>query len=339
MVFPNPSDCPPNLSTGAAVRATGMLHASPRADQQAVEINVNSGDIQVIGECPGDAYPLAAKRHSLEYLREKIHLRPRTTTISAVLRIRAALASAMRDFFAMHRFLEINTPLITTNDCEGGGETFGVSAAGFEAAHSKVDTIDESLEDSDPASAAHFFGESAHLTVSGQLHAEALATALSRVYTFGPVFRAENSNTPRHLAEFYMAEAEAAFADRDIVAGLAENCIQHCAAVLLDNPATASDLEQVWAHVDSVASGNKNQQKGTRSRATSQFNSGDWVNTVSEPFAWMSYTDAIDALTKANVDFRSVVNLCRSSYFFAYAVFNSKFAFLGLVEPVTTVLT
>lgn len=282
MVFGDPELCPPELANGAAVRAVGTLQPSPRADQQAFELHVDSAE--VLGGCPGAEYPLATKRHSLEFLREKPHLRPRTATLGAVMRLRSSLTRELHNFFSAQSFFNVHTPIVTSNDCEGAGETFGVIT-------SRDDVVrDGANADTGLNNRGHFFGKPTHLTVSGQLHAEAMATALTRVYTFGPTFRAENSNTPRHLAEFYMLEAEVAFGGLDAAISVAEGCIQHCAEALLADSNAAADLEQLRDHADSGTAG------------------PDWRVVALEPFARMTYTDAVTALTAADVNFRYPVS-------------------------------
>ncbi|MBI5142458.1 MAG: asparagine--tRNA ligase [Nitrospirae bacterium] len=204
------------ISTGASLRVSGRLVDSPGAGQR---FEIAADEIALIGAAPPD-YPLQKKRHSFEFLREIAHLRPRTNTFGAVLRVRSAMAQAVHEFFRNHGFLYIHTPIITTSDCEGAGEMFSVSASGGEA-----------------AGTAHFFGKPAGLTVSGQLEAELVCMALGDVYTFGPTFRAENSNTSRHLSEFWMVEPEMAFAGLDEDARLAEDFLKHLfRAVLAECP-------------------------------------------------------------------------------------------------------
>lgn len=190
------------LATGCSVAATGEIVESP-GKKQALEMRGSS--IEIIGKCDPETYPLQKKRHSFEFLRSIAHLRPRTNTLGAVTRVRNALAYATHKFFQENGFLYINTPIITSSDCEGAGEMF------------KVTTLDlENVPKTDDGDVDHshdFFDNPSFLTVSGQLDAEIYACALSDVYTFGPTFRAENSNTSRHLAEFWMIEPEMAFAD------------------------------------------------------------------------------------------------------------------------------
>ena len=205
------------ITTGASVKASGRLVSSP-ASGQAVEVTLEA--IEVIGLCPTDSYPLQKKSTSMEYLRDNAHLRGRTNTFGAVFRMRNQMAFAVHTFFQEHGFQYINTPIITCSDAEGAGEMFQVTTLPLEKIAESG--IKAGAKGMDPAHAADlvaygkdFFGKKANLTVSGQLEAETLATALSRVYTFGPTFRAENSNTPRHLSEFWMIEPEMAFFDLD----------------------------------------------------------------------------------------------------------------------------
>ena len=203
------------LSTGASVRAEGLLVPSP-ASGQAVEITLEK--LTVLGECDPDSYPLQKNRMSMEYLRANAHLRARTNTFGAVYRVRNQMAFAVHSFFQERGFVYVNAPEITCSDAEGAGEMFQVTTLSMEkiaemgvkagAGGMKIEDAHKIVDYS-----KDFFGKKASLTVSGQLEAETLATALSRVYTFGPTFRAENSNTPRHLSEFWMIEPEMAFFD------------------------------------------------------------------------------------------------------------------------------
>jgi asparaginyl-tRNA synthetase len=209
------------ITTGAAVEVTGLLVAS-QGSKQAVELAAQS--LRVVGTCPADkAYPLAKKRHSLEYLRSIAHLRPRTNTIAAVARVRSVLAGSIHEFFQTQGFVYVHTPLITASDCEGAGELFRVTTLNLDQPSAlplieNTTTTDYSLD---------FFGKPAFLTVSGQLAAETHACALGDVYTFGPTFRAENSQTTRHLAEFHMLEPEMAFADLQSAMNNAEAMLKY----------------------------------------------------------------------------------------------------------------
>ena len=209
-----------HLTTGCSVEVSGTVVV---AQNNADLVEIQADAVEVIGfvEDP-QTYPVPAKRHTFEYLRTVAHLRPRTNTFSAVTRVRTRLANAIHNFFFDRDFHWINTPIITASDCEGAGELFRVS------------TLDLLNLPRDGASfEADFFGSEAFLTVSGQLNIEAYCCAMSRVYTFGPTFRAENSNTSRHLAEFWMVEPEIAFADLNDNAALAEALLKHLFSVLL----------------------------------------------------------------------------------------------------------
>lgn len=203
------------LNTGASVRAEGILIPSP-ASGQAVEVTLES--IECLGTCNPEEYPLQKNKMSMEYLRENAHLRARTNTFGSVYRVRNQMAFAVHSFFQERGFQYINAPEITCSDCEGAGEMFQVTTLSMEKIAElgvKAGIGGMKIEDAHKIVdySKDFFGKKASLTVSGQLEAETLATALSRVYTFGPTFRAENSNTPRHLAEFWMIEPEMAFFD------------------------------------------------------------------------------------------------------------------------------
>ena len=196
------------IATGASLVVTGEVVDSPGKNQR---IELRATDFAVPGTADPDAYPLQKKRHSFEYLREIAHLRPRSNTFGAVARVRNRLSYEVHRFFQDRGFLYVNTPIITTNDCEGAGEVFTVTA---------LDAAKLAAADGDYS--ADFFGKHAGLTVSGQLEAEVYATSLGDCYTFGPTFRAENSNTPRHLAEFWMIEPEMPFCDLEGNMDLAE---------------------------------------------------------------------------------------------------------------------
>ncbi|KGE03876.1 asparagine--tRNA ligase [Pseudohaliea rubra] len=205
------------LGTGAAVIVTGELVES-RGKGQTVEIQ--AGAVEVVGPVlDPEHYPVAKKRHSFEYLRTQAHLRPRTNTFGAITRVRHTLANAIHSFFHERGFYWVNTPIITGSDCEGAGELFRVSTLDFANLPRRADGSVDFAED--------FFAGEAFLTVSGQLEVESFCLAMSKVYTFGPTFRAENSNTSRHLAEFWMVEPEIAFADLDDNAELAEALLRH----------------------------------------------------------------------------------------------------------------
>lgn len=217
------------LNTGASVRAEGILIPSP-ASGQAVEVTLES--IECLGTCNPEEYPLQKNKMSMEYLRENAHLRARTNTFGAVYRVRNQMAFAVHSFFQERGFQYINAPEITCSDCEGAGEMFQVTTLSMEKIAElgvKAGIGGMKIEDAHKIVdySKDFFGKKASLTVSGQLEAETLATALSRVYTFGPTFRAENSNTPRHLAEFWMIEPEMAFFDLNDDMDIQENFVKY----------------------------------------------------------------------------------------------------------------
>ena len=204
------------MTTGAAVRATGKLVASPGKGQR---WELQAGTLELLGTAPED-YPLQKKRHGPEFLREMAHLRPRTNLFGAVFRTRSRLAHAVHRFFQDRDFFWVHTPIITANDCEGAGEMFCVT------------TQPNGGRDEDD-----FFGKTTHLTVSGQLEGETFACALSNIYTFGPTFRAENSHTTRHASEFWMIEPEMAFCDLGADMDLAEEFVKELTRGILDGPA------------------------------------------------------------------------------------------------------
>ena len=212
------------ITTGSSIHVQGLLVES-QGKGQTVEIQAQA--LEVYGTAPADTYPLQKKGHTLEFLREKAHLRPRTNTFGAVLRIRHALAFAVHKFFNDKGFYYFHTPLITASDCEGAGAMFQVTTLDMENPprneEGKVDYT------------ADFFGRHVSLTVSGQLEGELGATALGCIYTFGPTFRAENSNTPRHLSEFWMIEPEMAFYEREDNMDLAEEFIKYCINYALEH--------------------------------------------------------------------------------------------------------
>lgn len=225
------------VTTGSSIHVQGQLVES-QGKGQTVEIQANA--LEVYGTADSDTYPLQKKGHSLEFLREKAHLRPRTNFFSAVLRIRHALAFAVHKFFNDKGFYYFHTPLITASDCEGAGAQFQVTTLPLEDLPlDKQGAIDYSKD---------FFGKMASLTVSGQLEGELGATALGCIYTFGPTFRAENSNTPRHLSEFWMIEPEMAFYEIADNMDLAEEFIKYCISYALEN--CKDDIEFLAEHFD-----------------------------------------------------------------------------------------
>jgi asparaginyl-tRNA synthetase len=215
--------------TGASIEAVGKLQPSPASGQ---DRELAAARLAVIGDAPAESYPLQKKRHSFEFLREVGHLRARTNTFGAVARVRSRLAFAIHEFFQRRGFQYLHTPLITASDAEGAGAMFQVTTLDLQKAAASGKPIDYAQD---------FFGKPSYLTVSGQLEAETYATALSRVYTFGPTFRAENSNTTRHLAEFWMIEPEVAFAQLEDDMALAEDFLKHLFKVALTD--CREDLE------------------------------------------------------------------------------------------------
>ncbi len=216
-----------NITTGACIRATGLLVESQGKGQT---VEVQARELEIYGLCPAD-YPMQKKGQSFEYMRQYAHLRLRTNTFGAVFRIRHNMAIAIHKYFHDHGFYYFNTPLITASDAEGAGEMFQVTTLDL----NRIAKSGEVDYDRD------FFGRKTSLTVSGQLEGELGATALGAIYTFGPTFRAENSNTPRHLAEFWMIEPEVAFMDKDELMDLEEDFIKYCVRWALDN--CRDDLE------------------------------------------------------------------------------------------------
>ena len=224
------------ITTGACLSVTGVLVESPAAGQSS---EIQAREIEILGICD-NTYPLQKKGASWEYLRTVAHLRPRTNTFGAIFRIRHNMAMAIHTYFHEHGYYYFHTPLITASDCEGAGQMFQVTTKNLYDL--KKDENGQIIYDDD------FFGKQASLTVSGQLEGELAATALGGIYTFGPTFRAENSNTPRHLAEFWMIEPEIAFIDLDDLMDLEEDFIKYCVRWALDN--CRDDLEFLNKMVD-----------------------------------------------------------------------------------------
>jgi asparaginyl-tRNA synthetase len=257
-----------HLTAGCAVTVAGTVAAS-QGKGQAVEILAES--VEVVGWVDDpETYPIQAKRHSFEYLREVAHLRPRTNTFGAVARVRHSLAMAIHRYFDEHGFYWIHTPILTASDAEGAGELFRVSTLDLANLPRTPDGVVDYAQD--------FFGKPAFLTVSGQLNIEAYCLALTNVYTFGPTFRAENSNTSRHLSEFWMVEPEIAFADIHDNADLAEDLLRYSFRAILDE--RPADMAFFADRIDKEAV--------SRLEAL-----------TSSSFARMTYTEAIDALERA----------------------------------------
>ena len=260
------------LTAGCSLSVTGTVKES-QGQGQALEIDATEVEIVGLVENP-DTYPMAAKRHSIEYLREYAHLRPRTNVIGAVTRVRNCLSQAIHRFFHEKGYYWISTPILTASDTEGAGEMFRVST---------LDMMNLPLDDKDNVDYSEdFFGKETYLTVSGQLNVETYCTAMSKVYTFGPTFRAENSNTSRHLAEFWMIEPEVAFAELKDVAQLAEDMLKYvCKAVLEELP-------------DDMAFFAQRIKKDAVERLE---------KLVSSDFVRMDYTDAIEILQNCGKKF------------------------------------
>ncbi|MCF8713377.1 asparagine--tRNA ligase [Joostella atrarenae] len=265
------------INTGAAVSITGTLVESQGKGQN-VEIQVK--DISILGQANPDEYPIQPKKHSLEFLREKAHLRVRTSTFSAIMRVRSALSFAVHQYFNQNGFYYVNTPIITGSDAEGAGEMFRVSS---------LDPKNPPLtEDNEINYKEDFFGKETNLTVSGQLEAETYAMGLGKVYTFGPTFRAENSNTSRHLAEFWMIEPEVAFLDLDGNMDLAEDFIKYVIKYALDN--CKEDLEFLEERL-------LNEEKTKPQAERSEMKLTEKLHFVLDNnFKRVSYTEAIDIL-------------------------------------------
>ncbi len=222
------------LTTGSSVSVTGNVVESQGRGQK---YEIQAREVQVLGGADPETYPLQKKRHTPEFLREIAHLRPRTNTFGAMARVRSAVAFAIHSFFQQRGFQYIQTPIITASDAEGAGSMFRVTTLNLENPPRREGAVD---------AAEDFFGKPTFLTVSGQLEAEIFALALSSVYTFGPTFRAENSNTSRHLAEFWMVEPEVAFCEIDGLAELAEDFLKHIFRHTLDNCAEDMEFFNRW---------------------------------------------------------------------------------------------
>jgi len=269
------------ITTGASISVDGKLVESAGSGQ-ANELQADH--IEVLGLADPDAYPLQPKRHSLEFLREKAHLRFRTATFSAITRIRHAMIFGIHKFFNDHGFYNIHTPIITGSDAEGAGEMFRVSVLDPKAP--------PLTEDGDVDFKQDFFGKETNLTVSGQLEAELAALAMTKVYTFGPTFRAENSNTSRHLAEFWMIEPEVAFADINDNMDLAEDMLKFLVQYALDN--CRADLDFLNKRL-------QDEEKHKKAQDRSPMNLIERLEFVlAEKFERISYTEAIEVLMNSN---------------------------------------
>ncbi|NMC66838.1 MAG: asparagine--tRNA ligase [Spirochaetales bacterium] len=257
------------LTTASSIKVKGDLVESPKPEQK---WEIKGKELTVYCITPAEEYPLQKKRHSFEFLRTIAHLRPRTNTFGSVFRVRSTIAYAIHDFFQKNGFFYIHTPIITTSDCEGAGQMFQVTTLNMEevAKSGKLNYEED------------FFGKKAYLTVSGQLEVENFAQALSKVYTFGPTFRAENSNTSRHLAEFWMIEPEMAFFELEDNMQLAESFIKYIVKFTLDRHTDEFEFFDKWV------------EQGLLKRLD---------NVLSSTFEKITYTQAIEILLKSNKKF------------------------------------
>ncbi|VAX42088.1 Asparaginyl-tRNA synthetase, partial [hydrothermal vent metagenome] len=267
---PNYSEIVKQVTTGSSLAITGTIKESPGKNQR---IELHATEWELLGTADAESYPLQKKRHSFEFLREIAHLRPRTNTFGAITRVRNACSAAVHQFFQSRGFLYIQTPIITTSDCEGAGEMFQVTTLDL-AKLAQVKTEIDFQQD--------FFGKPASLTVSGQLEAEIFATSLGDVYTFGPTFRAENSNTTRHLSEFWMIEPEMPFYDLNDDMQLAEDFIQSVVGHVLEQ--CEEDIDFFNLRIDKTV------------LATLR-------NIVDNKFLRIPYTEAIEILEKSGQKF------------------------------------
>ena len=265
-----------SITTGCSVICRGPIVESAGGNQ---DVEMASTDITLVGECPVDTYPLQKKRHTIEYLREIAHLRARTNMFGAVARVRNTLSFAVHQFFQDHGFAYVNTPLISASDCEGAGEQFLVTT---------LDPLNiPKTEDGAVDYSKDFFGKQAFLTVSGQLEGETYAMALKNIYTFGPTFRAENSNTKRHLSEFWMVEPEMAFCDLTQNMEIAEEFLKYLFKTVLDK--CSEDMAFFSKFVES------GMEETLRT-------------IVDTPFAHLTYTEAVKELEKHNDEFEFPVS-------------------------------
>ena len=258
------------LTTGCSVSVVGALVESPGQGQK---YEIQAKQIELIGAADPETYPLQKKRHTPEFLREIAHLRPRTNTFGAMARVRNAVAFAIHSFFQERDFQYIQTPIIAVNDAEGAGSMFQVTTLDLDKLPIKDGSVDHEQD---------FFGKSTFLTVSGQLEAEAFALALGDVYTFGPTFRAENSNTARHLAEFWMVEPEVAFCDLDGLAELAEDFLKYIFSYVLDHCGEDMAFFNRWYDQTVIST---------------------LEGIVKSSFERLTYTEAVELLTKSGERF------------------------------------
>ncbi len=257
------------MKLGSALKVTGTVVPSA-VKQDGVEINATA--IELLGDCPAE-YPLQKKRHTLEFLRTMPHLRVRTNTFNAAFRVRSVLANTIHNYFQDRGYVYVNTPLITGSDCEGAGEMFKVTTIGYS----------DEYKNAEEYYANDFFGQSAGLSVSGQLEGEMAAMAFGKIYTFGPSFRAENSNTPRHVAEFWHVEPEVAFAELPDIIEIAEDMIKHIVSAVIEKcPEELAFFEQHF-------------EKGLREKLQS---------VIDNDFEVLDYTKAIEILKEADIEFK-----------------------------------
>ena len=266
-IFSDDKVLTPWLALGAALSVTGTVELGMKGDAN----EIKAERVTLLGGSDG-TYPLQKKRHTMEYLRTIPHLRVRTNTFNAVFRVRSELSYALHEFFHKNGYYYVHSPIITGSDCEGAGEVFKVTTVGY----------DPSVKSEDEYNKKDFFGRSAGLTVSGQLEGEVMACSLGKIYTFGPTFRAENSNTPRHAAEFWQVEPEVAFADINDIIGIATDMIKSIIAHLLDN--CAPELEFFEARFE----------PGLIAKLR---------HVVDSDFARVDYSDAIEILKKSGKSF------------------------------------
>ena len=257
------------MKLGTSLKVEGILVNSAVAEDS---VEINAERIEVLGECPPE-YPLQKKRHTLEYLRTIPHLRVRTNTFNAVFRVRSVVSAAIHEFFQARHFTYIHTPLITASDCEGAGEMFKVTTIGYS----------NEYKNEEEYNAADFFGRRAALSVSGQLEGEVAAMAMGKIYTFGPSFRAEKSNTPRHVAEFWHVEPEVAFAELPDIIEIAEDMIKYIIKSVLEKCPEEMKFFNNFV------------EKGLIEKLQ---------NVVNNDFAIMTYTEAIELLKKSGRDFQ-----------------------------------
>lgn len=266
----NYNDILPSITTGASIEISGKLIKSP-GEKQSVELQAFK--VKIIGTASADDYVLQKKRHTFEYLRTIAHLRPRTNTFGAIARVRNAMSFAIHKYFQERNFFYIHTPIITSSDCEGAGEMFQVTTLPLNDIPLVENQIDYSQD---------FFSKKASLTVSGQLEGETYACALGNIYTFGPTFRAEHSNTTRHLAEFWMIEPEMAFCDINENMDTAEEFLKYILKYVLEN--CAEDMDFFNTRIDNTIINNLQ-------------------NIIKEKFIRINYTEAINELLKSKVNF------------------------------------